>query len=77
MATHPSTALSAPVPGDVDELDVLRIPPASALPVAAVDRLPRGELGSPELVRTRTGAWSPRSSSNAAARRHGARTSPT
>ena len=38
-----------PVAGDVDELDVLRIPPAPALPAAAVDRLPRGELGVPEL----------------------------
>lgn len=31
------------------ELDVFRAPPTPALPAAAVDRLPRGELGVPEL----------------------------
>ena len=49
MATDPSSAHLVPVPGDVDELDVVRIPPAPPLPAAAVDRLPRGELGVPEL----------------------------
>jgi site-specific recombinase XerD len=49
MATDPSTTHLARVPGDVDELDVLGIPSAPALPAAAIDRLPRGELGVPEL----------------------------
>ena len=49
MTTAPSSAHLVPVAGDVDELDVLRIPPAPPLPAAAVDRLPRGELGVPEL----------------------------
>ena len=49
MATDPSSAHLAPVLGDVDELEVLRIPPALALPAAAVARPPRGELGVPEL----------------------------
>ena len=49
MATDPSSAHLVPVQGDVDELTVLRIPPAPALSAAAVDRLPRGELGVPEL----------------------------
>jgi site-specific recombinase XerD len=49
MAIEPSSAPLARVPGDVDQLDVVRIPPAPVLPGAAVDRLPRGELGVPEL----------------------------
>ena len=49
MATDPFSAHLVPVAGDVDELNVLRIPPAPALPTAAVARLPRGELGVPEL----------------------------
>lgn len=49
MATDPTSAPLVPVAGDIDELDVLRIPPAPALPTAAVDGLPRGELGVPEL----------------------------
>ena len=49
MATDPSSARLAPALANVDELDVLRIPPAPALPAGAVDRLPRGELGIPEL----------------------------
>ena len=65
MATDPSSAHLAPVLGDVDELEVLRIPPALALPAAAVARPPRGDLASPNSTRTRSGASSPRSSSNA------------
>ena len=34
---------------DLAQQDVFRMPPAPALPAAAVDRLPRGELGVPEL----------------------------
>ena len=49
MATDPFSAHLVPVAGDVDELNVQRIPPAPALPTAAVARLPRGELGVPEL----------------------------
>ncbi|MCA1700040.1 MAG: hypothetical protein LC790_14515 [Actinobacteria bacterium] len=34
---------------DVGELGVVARPAAPALPAAAVERLPRGELGVPEL----------------------------
>ena len=34
---------------DVNELGLIALPPAPGLPTAAVDRLPRGELGVPEL----------------------------
>jgi site-specific recombinase XerD len=47
MAIDFSTAHLVPVSGNANELDVLRIPPAPALPAAAVDRLPRGQLGIP------------------------------